>query len=151
MHLAVGEIAPPRCAAGRRASSAGQIAPISAARPSRVSAASRSIAALPAAPEGRLERQVLRRIADQEELGEQRDVGAGDARGRQLFARQRLVALDGPDGGIGLDGGDHQTIRHGPQPTTLTALDEPAGELGNTRGRFERARRASVSLQSSLL
>jgi hypothetical protein len=69
---------------------------------------------LAVSPERRLQRQILGRIAHQEELGKQRDVGPGRRSARQEIKGQGLIAGDGADGGIGLDGGDDKTVGHGP-------------------------------------
>ncbi len=68
-----------------------------------------------------LQGQILGRIADQEKLGEQGDVSAQDARPAYRIARQRLVAGDVPDLGIGLNAGDGEGVGgHGRGSNALT-------------------------------
>ena len=73
----------------------------------------------------RLERQILGRIADQEEFGKQRDIGSAGGGLSHQPPRLFLVTSHIAHGGIGLDRGDDEAAHHGallaPRPAPAKA------------------------------
>ena len=61
---------------------------------------------------GWLQRQVLRRIADEEKLGEDGEVRAGCRRQREALRRQGFVRLNGAHGRVGLHRRKGETLGH---------------------------------------